>query len=79
MWAVVKGSLTFTLSWFRDWDDDDTGDTTTVVTAETPVHIEGEWFPDSHAVSFEVSGEEAPATVYGIAVQTEPRRARYHT
>lgn len=77
-WALVKGALTYTLNWFRDWDVDDTGGVDTTVTDQFPVFIEGEWFPDSHSVAFELSGTEAPATVYGFGVDTQPRRKRYH-
>lgn len=77
-WAVVKGALTYTLTWFRNWNTSDTGAQVDTVSGSTPTHIEGEWFPDSHAVSFKVSASAAPATLYGIAVHTEPRRVRYH-
>lgn len=77
-WAVVKGVLTFTLTWFRDWNDSDTGNVARVVSTSVAQHIEGEWFPDSHAVSFKVSATAAPAVLYGIAADTQRRRARYH-
>lgn len=79
VWALVKGSLTATLTWYRDWDTSLTGSNARAISSTTVAdHIEGSWFADSHAVSFKVSGTEAPATLYGIAVDTEPRRDRYH-
>lgn len=77
-WAVVKGAMTFTLRRYRDWSDSDTSSVARVVATSTPQHIEGEWFADSHAVSFKLSGPSAPASVYGMAVDTQPRRGRYH-
>jgi hypothetical protein len=74
----VKGLCTYAFDWFRDWNDDDTGGVSRAVTEEYPVHIEGEWFADSHAVCFELSGDAGPVTVHGIAVETQPRRDRYH-
>ncbi|MGH7462427.1 MAG: hypothetical protein ACREMA_15555, partial [Longimicrobiales bacterium] len=78
VWAVVKGALTYTLNAYRDWSDTSVKTTARVVSGSTPVHIEGEVFADSHAVSFKLEGASAPASVYGIAVDTQPRRARYH-
>jgi len=79
-WAVVKGALTYTFTRYRDWSDSDTSTVgTRVVAGSSPVHIEGSTFPDSHAVSFKLSGAAAPAAVMGIAVDTQPRRHRYHT
>ena len=78
-WAVVKGALTYTLKAFSDWNNStEEVDVDRVVAGTNATHIEGKWFKDSHAVAFELSGTEAPATVYGIAVDTEFRRERYH-
>jgi hypothetical protein len=78
-WMIVKGAITFTQAWYRDWNDSDTGSVARAVAVSYPTHIEGEWFADSHAVSFKLSGTEGPATINGIAVDTELRRSRYHT
>lgn len=79
LWAVVKGSMTYTLVAYRDWVDTAVKTTTRVVAGSTPTHIEGETFADSHAVSFKLSGTERPAAVYGVAVDTQYRRKRYHS
>lgn len=80
VWAVVKGLLNYTLTASRDWDLDDSpvNNPTRSVLVETPVHIEGRTFQDSHAVSFRLEGDAAPAAVYGVAVHTQPRRVRFH-
>lgn len=78
VWAAVKGAMTYTITAYRDWVTSAAKTTNRVVSGSTPTHIEGEWFADCHAVSFKVSGPSAPATLYGVAVHTEPRRARYH-
>lgn len=80
VWAVVKGvAQTFTLVAYRDWVESAAETTTLASTTTTPQHMEGEWFADSHAVSFKLSGTKGAAVVYGIAVDTEPRRHRYHS
>jgi hypothetical protein len=80
VWAVVKGvAQTFTITAYRNWTDTAAKTTARVSTTTTPQHVEGEWFPDAHAVSFKVAGTEGGSALYGIAVDTEPRRTRYHT
>lgn len=79
VWALVKGACTFTLSAYRDWVESEVQSTATVVASTTPVHIEGETFQDSHAVSFKLAGTERPAAVYGVAVDSQFRRQRYHS
>lgn len=81
IWAIIKGAQTYTLQAWKDWNydaNDPEIDVDQAVAVSYPSYIEGRWFPDSHAVMFEVSGTEAPAVVHGIAVDTEPRRRRYH-
>lgn len=78
VWAVVKGAATYTLKTYRDWSSTEASTVDRVVSGSTPVHIEGKWFADSHAVSLKLSGSLAPVDIYGIAVDTEPRRKRYH-
>lgn len=78
VWAVVRGALTYTLKAYRNWVDTAVKTTTRMVTVQDTTRIEGEWFADSHAVSFELSAPASPATVIGLAVHTEPRRVRYH-
>ena len=78
VWALVKGALTYTIKAYRDWvtTEETTEDRT--VSATTATHIEGEYMRDSHAISLRVSGPSAPAVLYGMAVDTQPRRTRYH-
>jgi hypothetical protein len=78
VWALVKGAVTYTIAMYRDWGTSVTETESRVVTSSTPLHIEGEVMADSHAISIKLSGASAPAEVYGIAVDTEPRRRRYH-
>ena len=76
-WAVVRGEQDFTLTPYVDWDET----AQTVVTAagaEYASHIEGNWVKDCHAISFQLAGDEAPAAVLAFAIDTEPRRKRYH-
>jgi hypothetical protein len=78
-WAVVAGAMTYTLRRYRNWNDSDTSAVSRVIAVTYPTHVEGEWFPDSHAVGFKLSSDRAPAVVHGIAVDTQPRRfKRYH-
>jgi hypothetical protein len=78
VWALVKGVMTFTIKAYRDWVTSEETTEDRVVSASTATHIEGEYMRDSHAISLRVSGPSAPATLYGMAVDTQPRRARYH-
>lgn len=80
VWALVRGAAqTVTLKARRDYSDTVVKTTNRVLaTSVYPQYIEGEWFADSHAVNFEVSGTAAPAAVFGASVKTESRRARYH-
>jgi hypothetical protein len=78
VWAIVKGAATYTITAYRNWSDSSVESEARVVSGSDPTHIEGEWMADSHAVSFKVSGTVAPASLIGIAVDTEHRRTRYH-
>jgi hypothetical protein len=77
-WALVKKATTYTLGMARDYDSSTEQDTTRVVTATVPTHIEGAWHADAHAVQLYLDGSAGPAQVHGIAVDTEFRRSRYH-
>ena len=76
-WWVVKGAVNFTIKVFKDWA---TSATTMAARAgaATTSHIEGTVVPDSHSVSMYLSGDEAPASILGYAIDTQPRRDRYH-
>ncbi len=81
IWAIVKGAVNqvVTLVARRDWVESDVTTTNRTLAVATSVHIEGAVMADSHAVSFSISGTNAPSVLQGIAVDTQPRRARYHT
>lgn len=79
-WAVVRGAQTYTLTAYRNYDDGTTAASAArAVTGSVTKYIEGKWFADCYSVGFKLSGTATPATVHGIAVDTEPRRFRYHT
>jgi hypothetical protein len=79
VWAAVKSAVAVTITAYRNWSNTQVADTVDTPSQSSYVeHIEGEWFADSHAVSFKLSAEAAPATVVSIAVDTERRRVRYH-
>ena len=80
IWALVKGAATYTLSVYRNFDETAAAENEArVVSATHTTFIEGEWVADCHAIQMKLSAPDAPSTVHGIAVQTEPRRMRYHT
>lgn len=80
VWAVVKGVMSYTIQASRDWDlSKSNAGVTHILNSEAPGHIEGSVIQDSHALSLYLEGTRSPASVYGLAVQTEPRRTRYHT
>lgn len=74
--ALIETALDVSIAQYRNY-----GTSATVTTARTASgttgHYEGAWIPDSKSVSVALAGV-APAKVYGIGVDTEPRRTRYH-
>jgi hypothetical protein len=80
-WAVVKGLGQYTLSVFTDWDHDVPKNVlATQVDTEYSTHVEGRVVPDCHSIQFQLEGESSdPVTIHGLAVDTEPRRIRYHS
>jgi hypothetical protein len=81
VWALLRAATSQTISIVarRNYSDTAVATTTRTALGATPTHYEGEVIQDSHAVSYEVSGTKAGAAVFGFAVQTQPRRTRYHT
>lgn len=77
VWASIKGAATYTLTAYRNWSNTAVETTVRTIATTDARFIEGEYFADSHAVSFKLAGS-APATVIAMAVDTEPRRTRYH-
>jgi hypothetical protein len=78
IWWVVKGAISMTITQYRNWGSSAAATTVRTATAAAG-HIEGAWMPDSHSMQMKLSAASAPAQVYGYAVDTEPRRERYHT
>lgn len=75
-WALVRGAVSMTLSLFRNFSD--TAAATVTQTGPTTAgHIEGRVMPDAFTASVEVSGS-GPAAFLGVALDTQPRRVRYH-
>lgn len=81
VWALVKSvvSQSVELKQKANYVDSVVTTATSTVASATPAYIEGKWMKDCHAIDVAIVGTKAPAGVYGIAVHTEPRRARYHT
>jgi hypothetical protein len=80
VWAIVKGATTFTLAAYRNWETSVAETKDIAVTGTVATHIEGEWMADSHAISLKLSASTGGVanSVLGLAVDTEPRRTRYH-
>jgi len=78
-WAIVKGVMTHTIKTYRDWSTTEVSSEARAVTSTFPTHIEGEWVPDARAIQLRISSTKSPAALYGFAVDTQPRRVRYHT
>ncbi len=79
LWCVVKGNINYTITQYRNWLTSSAVATNRAPAVATTVHIEGAWMADCHSMSIKVDGDAAPASFYGYGVDTEPRRARYHT
>jgi hypothetical protein len=67
-----------TIKQYRNWSSSEAVSTTRTGSSTTG-HIEGAWMADCHVMRMELSGASAPVSIYGYAVDTEPRRVRYHT
>lgn len=78
-WALVKGAGTYVLKVYRNFSTSSSTDTTRALSGTTTQYMEGSWVPDAHAIEMKLSGTVAPVVVHGIAVDTQPRRSRYHT
>lgn len=78
-WALVKGVMTHTIKTYRDWASTEISTEDRAVTNTVATHIEGEWVPDARSIQLRVSSTKSPAALYGFAVDTQPRRIRYHT
>jgi hypothetical protein len=77
IWAVIRGAVMTTIRGYRNFVDDPVFEKDR--DAPDPTNfVEGLKMPDSFAVSFEVEGVGAPASVLGVAADTQPRRIVYH-
>lgn len=79
-WAIARANQNVTLTQYRDWNTASVNSVARPLTSTAlAAYVEGQVMQDSHSISLKVSGTKAPAGVYGLAVDTEPRRKRYHT
>jgi hypothetical protein len=82
IWALVRGTTTFLMKGFRNYEGTERFTTsTTSVSDDVGHYIEGEVgdMPDSYSVSLRVEGDSAPAALHAIAIKTQPRRERFHS
>jgi hypothetical protein len=82
VWAAIQGIGNWTLQQFGDWDSTTAVGNAAAATqtgSATSKYIEGKVQPDCHAIQLYLDVDEAPARVFGLAVDTQPRRRRYHT
>jgi hypothetical protein len=84
LWALIQAPVAedVTVSQFRNYDSETVAATVDRTPSGDGVfsYIEGVTMADSYAVQFEFSGESTEQVkVSGVAVDTEPRRVRYHS
>ena len=80
IWALVRGQVAVMLRGFRSYSDDPEFEAEEVPDETLPTtFFEGRTLPDAYAVSVSAEGLGAPAAVLGVAVDTQPRRVRYHS
>ena len=80
IWTTLRGYGTYTLRGYKDYE---TAPPSFALEVEPnpdkeTQYIEGRVMPDCSSICLEMEGLGAPASVMGVAVQTEPRRFRYH-
>lgn len=81
-WALVKSTANAVISLVqkRNWQESTLSVTTTTTLPDTaPHYIEGAVMADSNCISLTVSGAAAPADLYAVSIDTQPRRIRYHS
>lgn len=83
LWAAVQGVASWTIKQFGDWDNSSAAANSAgaqqTVSATTSTYIEGYVQPDCHAVQVYVATDAAPSRVFGLSLDTQPRRKRYHS
>lgn len=82
-WLRTQGDGTMSLSVYRDWDDSKVSTKSSLTSDYNATKfVEGLWVPDCHAISFKLSKTATDAGgdhfIYGVGVETQPRRKRYH-
>lgn len=80
VWASLKAtaqSVTVTLS--RNWAGGTTVGSVTRTSTGSAQYMDGVKMPDSWAIRVKLSGTKLKAAIYGIAIDTQPRRRRYHS
>lgn len=79
LWALIEGAdVEVALRTFSNFRAAEDGQSTTTVTADSPINYhEGVLPEDCHAILVAVEGDSAPASVLGVAIDTELRRIRF--
>lgn len=79
IWSLVRGAVSTTLRGYRNFDEQVEFEVEQVPSQFDPAtFFEGRMMPDAYAVSVGVEGLGAPVGILGVAVDTQPRRVRYH-
>jgi hypothetical protein len=82
LWAAAQGEGDWTIQQFADWDSTtavaNSGAATQTGT-DPSSYLEGYVMPDCHSVQVYIDVDAGPARLFGIAMDTQPRRKRYHS
>lgn len=79
IWNMLRGNGTVSVRGYRDYKATQAFEQRFELGEDyTSYYVEGVVMPDSSAVCIEVEGSGAPGVFAGTAIDTEPRRYRYH-
>jgi hypothetical protein len=83
VWAAVQGAAHWTVQQFGDWDSTtaaaNSGAAVRTVTGSQSQYIEGYVQADCHSLQLYLDVDAAPARLFGLSIDTQPRRKRYHS
>jgi hypothetical protein len=81
VYALIKGALgaSGTLKQYRNFDDADVVTKSISPTTARAVYFEGKTMQDSFAVGLELVGTGGDVAVLAHAIESQPRRVRYHS